>query len=361
MKKITLLLFLALALCLSLPAHAAESLEDSLGVDTLTDALPESAEEALDGLTAADADFDSGLSRLWDYAASKLAEAVGQALRPAVLVVAIALVCSLAGSLKTAGGFDFVCFGGCAAVALTALRDVNSVTALGAATLTELSDFSKALLPTLTTAAAASGAVSSASAKYAAAALFLDVLLSAANGLLLPLIGAYAVCVAAGAAIGDSRLDGAAKLMKRLCKWGMTALAAAFTAYLGVSGLVASGADAAATKAAKAVLSAALPVVGKMVSDASESLVAGAGLLRNTVGVFGLLAVLAVCVTPFLQLGVRYLLFKAAAAVAESIAGSALGRLIDGIGSVYGMVLGLVGTAAVFLFISILSLIRTVV
>lgn len=360
MNMKSLLLCFVLALCLTLPVSAG-GLEESFGVDSLAEALPESAGQALDQLEPADAELDSGLSRLWDYALSKLSVTVRQALRPAALVVAVTVICSLAGGLKTSGGFDYIAFGGCTAVALTALGDVNSVAAMGTAALDELAALSKALLPTLTTVAAASGAVTSASAKYAASALFLDVLLSAANGLILPLICAYAVCVVAGAAIGDSRVAGAAGLMKRLCKFGMTALTAAFTAYLSISGVVASGADAAATKAAKAVLSAALPVVGKMVSDASESLVAGAGLLRNSVGVFGLLAVLAVCVTPFLQLGIRYLLFKAAAAVAEAIAGDRLGKLIDGIGSVYGMVLGLVGAAAVFLFISVLSLIRTVV
>lgn len=360
MKMKTLLIFITLALCMALPVQADESMEEGFGIGALTESLPESAEEALGGLTAVDADVDSGLERILSYALSKLKETVCCALRPASVVAAIALLCSMAGGLSTQGGFDYVSFGGCTAVAITALGDVNSVIAVGTTALDELSAFSKVLLPTLTTVAAASGALTSASAKYAASALFLDVLLSVANTLLWPLIRAYAVCVTAASAVGDGRVAGAARLMKRVCKLGMTALTAAFISYLSVSGTVASGADAAAVKAAKAVISTALPVVGKMLSDASESLVAGAGVLRNTAGVFGLLAVLAVCVTPFLQLGVRYLLFKAAAAVAEAVAGERLGRLIDGIGSVYGMALGLVGTAAVFLFVSVLSLIRMV-
>ena len=359
MRIRTLLLFLLCAALLATPALAAE-LEESFGVDSVEEALPDSAARALDGLTAGEADMDSGLGRLWDYAMSRLKDTVRQVLRPVTAIVAITVLCSLISGMYGKEGINYVNLGGCAAVAAVAVGDVNSVAAMGGSTLAELSDFSKVLLPTLTTVAAASGAVTSASAKYAAAALFLDLLIQAAQGLILPMICGYAACVIAGAAIGDGRLDAAAGLMKRLCKFLMTALVTCFTAYLTITGLVASGADAAATKATKAVLTAALPVVGKLVSDASETLVAGAGLLRNTVGVFGLLAVLGVCVLPFLQLGVRYLLFKAAAAVACAVSGDRLGRLIDGLGSVYGMVLGLVGTAAVFLYLSILSLIRTV-
>ena len=87
---------------------------------------------------------------------------------------------------------------------------------------------------------------------------------------------------------------------------------------------------------------------------------AGAGLIRNTVGILGLGAVVAICAAPFLALGLRYLLFKAAAAVVSAVAGDRVGSLVEGISTAYGMVLALVGTGAIFMFISILSLIRTV-
>ncbi|MCD8256346.1 MAG: stage III sporulation protein AE, partial [Oscillospiraceae bacterium] len=111
---------------------------------------------------------------------------------------------------------------------------------------------------------------------------------------------------------------------------------------------------------AKAALSAALPVVGKTLSDASESLVAGAALVRNAAGIFGLLALLAVVAMPVLRLLLRWLLFQAAAAVASAIAGERLGGLIAGIGNAYAMVLGLVGVGAAIFFLAVVSFLRTV-
>ena len=40
-------------------------------------------------------------------------------------------------------------------------------------------------------------------------------------------------------------------------------------------------------------------------------MLAGAGALRGTVGLVGLLVVLAVCITPFLRLALQYLVYKA--------------------------------------------------
>ena len=72
-------------------------------------------------------------------------------------------------------------------------------------------------------------------------------------------------------------------------------------------------------------------------------------------------AVIAVCAAPFLVIGLRYIVFKAVASVVSVIAGERLGSFVDGIGQAYGMLLGLVGITAMFMFISIFSLIRTVV
>lgn len=63
-------------------------------------------------------------------------------------------------------------------------------------------------------------------------------------------------------------------------------------------------------KAAKFTMSSLVPVVGGILSDAAETVLAGAGILKNAVGVFGMLAVLAMCVVPFLQLGIHYLAYK---------------------------------------------------
>ena len=140
----------------------------------------------------------------------------------------------------------------------------------------------------------------------------------------------------------------------------MTLLVGAFTGYLAISGAVSSAADAVTAKAAKAAISAALPVVGGIVSNAAGAVVAGAGLVRNSVGVLGLLAVLSVILGPFIALGARYLLYKAASVLARSLAPDGLGDLVSAVGTAFGMALALVGSAALMLFISVISLMKAV-
>ena len=46
-------------------------------------------------------------------------------------------------------------------------------------------------------------------------------------------------------------------------------------------------------------------MVGSILADAADTVLAGAGAVRNTVGVAGLLAVLAVCLLPLVRLGAQ--------------------------------------------------------
>ena len=349
---------LLLALLLCTPAFALD--ESDFGASRVEEAVPSEAREVLGG-TAAGRDPEGALERIWAYARDHLGAVAAEVLRPLTAILAVCVLCGVGESFAEASGRgDIVALGGCLAIAALGVEDVHSVLTLGRDSLTELLDFSRVLLPTLTTAAAASGAMSSAAAAYAAAALFSDLLLTLAQTLILPMICAFTAATVASAVLGDQRLDGAVRFLQWATKLLMKALVIAFTAYLSITGILAAATDAATVKAAKSVLSTALPVVGKLMADASEALVAGAGLLRGAIGVYGLLACLVTVLLPVLRLGLRCLLFRAVAAVCAGLAGPRQLRLISGLGNAYGMLLGLVGSAAAMEFLAVISLIRTV-
>ena len=357
----TLLMMLALSALLTVQAHAAE-LENALGVPELEAAVPAEAKEALGGADPLDPAPEGTLERLLEYVRLRFSATLSEVLHPLTGVIAICLLAGVGESFATGGekGQHAVALGSCLGIAVLGGEDVRSVLSMGRETLTGLLDFSRALLSTLAAAVAAGGGVGRAGAAYAASALFSDLLLSAANGILFPVICAFVALASAEAVMGDGRLTGAVGFLRWFARSMMRALAAAFTAYLALTGILASATDAAAVKAAKSVISTALPVVGKLMADASEALVAGIGMVRSAVGVYGLLTCLAVVLIPVMRLGLRCLLFRAAAALCSGIARPRQTRLIASLADAYGMLLGLVGTAAVIAFFSIIYLIRTV-
>ena len=73
------------------------------------------------------------------------------------------------------------------------------------------------------------------------------------------------------------------------------------------------------------------------------------------------LAVLATCLTPFLHLAVQYLVYKLTAFLAGTAGSGVLVELIDALGGAFGLVLGMVGSCALLLLISITSSVSVVI
>lgn len=241
-----------------------------------------------------------------------------------------------------------------------AAGDLDSLMGLGRETILRVSQLSKALLPTLAAAEAASGGITAASVRQVAAVFFSDVLLTVIDQLLLPAVYLYIGIAAAGAVLEGEAMERIGELLKKAVGWVLGGLLTLFTTYLSVSGAVAGAADAQAVKAAQSAMSAAVPVVGGILAEAAESVLAGAGLLRGMIGTAGTLALLGACLTPFLRLGCQYLLYQGASLVAAAAGPPKLIKLIARLGDAFALVLAMTGASAVLLLISLLSSMKAV-
>ena len=239
--------------------------------------------------------------------------------------------------------------------------EVEAMMGLGRAAVEQLALVSKLLVPAMATAAAASGSVTAAGAFQAAAVLFSDILLSMIQKLLLPGVYIYTGLCAASAVLEGTVLEKLALFLKRGITWSLCTLMGGYTAFLTLSGAAAGAADRRMVQAAKTVFSAAVPVVGRVLSEAAETLLAGAGLLQATLGTFGALAVVSICAAPVLRLGGQYLLYQGAALAASFGGAKELGKLLERLSGAFALVLAMAAAAAVLLVISIISVLKVAV
>ena len=347
------LLFLGLALLmLTVPVLAAELPPD------VERALPRDAGKLLDGVEQWDAaGLTDGLRSIWTHLRKDAGKILRSQTRGAASILLVVLLCSLAdGFQKGTGGSGRlpVMAGTLAITALTA-GSLDGLMGSGMAAAEQMNTFSKALLPTLAAVSAISGGVAGATLRQIATVFFADLLLELIHGLLMPMVYLYAGALAAGNSLSDKRLSAVADMIRTVCVRLLTAVLLAFTIYLTISGIFAGTVDSARVRVTKTAISSVVPVVGGIIAEASETVLAGTGVLKGTIGVFGLLGVLALCAYPFLQLGIQYLLYKLTGFLASVIGSPELCVLIQGLGGAFGLILGMVGSCALVLLVSILA------
>lgn len=307
---------------------------------------------------SADLDLNEGAERLLARVMQNLPDTVRRALRGGLALLAVVLLCGMAHSVHAAGGGEqlpVAIMAGALAVTGLSAGDMSLMLGLGRTAIEDMYGFGNVLVPVMAACTAATGSTAAAAVRQMATAMFSNLLIAVINKLLVPLVYAFVAVFTAYAAVGNPGLKRLAELLKWVITTVLTTLLVVFVTYLTVSGAVAGSADAVALKAAKTAISGVIPVVGGIISNAAETILVGAGVLRGTVGVFGLLAVLGLCLTPFLQLGVHYLSYKLSAAIAATLTDGRLAELIGGIGTAFGLIFGMTGSCALLLLISIIS------
>ena len=317
----TLLISLLAAAVLCLPAGAIE-LPDGLDAVVPQELLEDAMEE---GLVA------RGAAYLWEMLRTSLSDALAASLRGAASLMLLALLCGL--------------IEGTAAAALSA-GDVSSLMALGLETLDELAVMAKLLMPTVAAAMASSGSVGSASVWQVGALMASDAFLMLIRDVLVPANRCMIGAAAAGALLPQSRLKELADGIKTLITWALSAILAAFVGFLSLSGLLAGSADRVAVRVGKSVISGAVPIVGGILSEATEALLAGAGALRSTLGVLGVFAVLSLCLAPLLRLTVQYLLYRAAAFFCGMVGSDTLRSFLEQLSSAFSLMLAMTAGGA---------------
>ena len=160
------------------------------------------------------------------------------------------------------------------------------------------------------------------------------------------------------AATGDALLGKVRNFTKWITTWCLKLILYVFTGYISISGIISGVADQTAIKAAKLTISGAIPVVGNILSDASETVLVSAGVVKNAVGTYGLLAVIAVTIIPFISIAVHYFLIKVTAVISSVFAPKTISDLVDDISGAMGLVLAMVGSVSLIQLISVVCFLK---
>ena len=239
-------------------------------------------------------------------------------------------------------------------------HSANSMIRLGENTVKEVNDYGKLLLPALTGTLAAQGAVTSSAALYTGTAFFNSLLGALVASVIVPLLYIYLVLCLACNALAEGTLEKLKDLTKWLMTWLLKTALYIFTGYLGITGVVSGSVDAAAMKATKLTISGMVPVVGGILSDASETVLVSARMIRNSVGVYGLLAVIAIWIGPFIKIGAQYLLLKLTWAICGAFGAKENVKLIGDFSGGMGLLLGMTGTVCMLVLVSTVCFMRCV-
>ncbi len=295
--------------------------------------------------------FGDGLWYVIKQAISQISPELTQAAGVCLSLLAIVVLLTVFENFSPDSG-KTICLAGTVTIALLLLQPTGSVISDAAETIQQISQYGKLLLPVMSGAMASQGGATSAMMLYSGTVAFDILLTTFLSRITLPVIYVFlAVCVA-NRAIQNDILSNISKGIKWFLTWSLKIPVYIFTGYMTITGVISGSVDASAIKAAKIAISGSVPVVGGILSDASETILAGVGLAKSSAGVFGILVLLAILIGPFLKIAVRYGILKLTFMLCSAIGSKESSGLIEDFSAAMGFLLAATGTIC---FIHIIS------
>ena len=355
-------IFLTLAL-LAAPVSAVDAAKtqaDMFGLDELKRAVPEGAQAYLEDVSPTEeTDFSQAVGEILEGAlreSGPIWKKAGQLMLTVLLVV---VLCQMVHSFADGRVTQATALAGALAITACCASEFSALMGLARETLDEISSFSSLLMPVMAAATAAAGGSVSAGGLYSVTAIFSNVLIRLSQALFLPLVYGILALALVDSALEQDRLKGMRQFLEWVVRGGLKAVMYLYTGFMALTGILSGSADAATLKAARLTLSGMIPVVGGIISDAAETVLSSAGLLKSTIGTFGMLAVVGAFVVPFLRIGITYLAFKLAAALSV-VLGGGQGQLLEGLGSAMGFLLAMIGSAALMCLLACCCFLKVV-
>ena len=106
-------------------------------------------------------------------------------------------------------------------------------------------------------------------------------------------------------------------------------------------------------KTAKAAVSNFIPVVGKIMGDTVDSVIGCGNILKNSVGIIGIIIILEIVFVPSIKILALWLTFKITSVVCEAVTDNKIVNLIDQIADSYKILLAMLFSVSIMFIIGI--------
>jgi len=134
--------------------------------------------------------------------------------------------------------------------------------------------------------------------------------------------------------------------------WILGVVLTLFVGVVSLEGNLSSSVDGVTAKTAKAAVSSFIPVVGKILGDAVDTVIGCSSILKNAIGII-VVVVIGICIAPIIKLTILMAVYYLGAALCQPIADSKIISLLEQMGDTFKILLAILCSVSVMLIIGI--------
>lgn len=237
------------------------------------------------------------------------------------LIVAIGVISNLLNGIKskfneksTSGLIHFVCF---LAVVVLTIGMISSISKTSVSSVNSMVSQMNAIFPILLTLMIGIGATASAGVFQPIVAIISTYVADFFTYLILPLFMVSFVFGIINNLSDNIKLDKFNSFISSLFKWCVGLIFTLFFAVFTIQGISAGTFDSLSIRTTKYTIKSYIPIMGGYLSDGMDLILSSTILIKNTVGLVGILMIISTIISPLIEIVVFSLLLKLVSAILQ--------------------------------------------
>ena len=222
----------------------------------------------------------------------------------------------------------------------------------------DLVGFINVLLPLLLTLMLYTGSITTSTILEPIILFAINLISNAIKNLLIPVVFIIVVFSIISKISEKVQIEKLSKFLRTGVVWVLGIVLTLFVGVVSLEGTLSSSVDGITAKTAKAAVSSVIPVVGKVLGDVVDSVLGCGVILKNAVGLVGVIVIIGICIMPIIKIGILSIIYSLSSALIQPIADTKIVKLLEEMGGVFKILLGILCAISVMLIIGITLVIK---
>lgn len=313
--------------------------------------------------SAAKGDFKFSIPGMLDRIVRYLLSEIFLNLDILIKIVILAIICAILKNLQNSFLSEsvgelafFVCY-----IVIVSVLMISFSTAMKMCTdiIDNMVTFMHAIIPLLITLLISAGSITSAGVFQPILIMLVELGATVIKNFFIPLIFLVTVLNIVNNISDKIQLTRLSGLLKQICTWGLGLILTVFIAVVSIQGSMGAVVDGVTSKTAKFAIGTFIPVVGKYLADAADTVVGCTLVIKNASGLIAMIGIIIICLAPLIKILALVVLYRLASAFVEPISDKKITNCLSDMASSLTYILGITAAVAIMFLIAITVVIST--
>lgn len=276
-------------------------------------------------------------------------------------LIFISILCALLKNLSNSFGSNTtgqIAFYGCYLIIIgIAVKSFIVTMNIGQVAINNMVSFMQALIPVLLTLLIAVGSITASAIFKPIIVASIGITSTIMKDLIIPLVLFAAILATINNFTSKIQISKLASLIKQICLALIGLILTIFMGIISIQGVIASSTDGVTMRTAKFAIDSFIPIVGGFMSEAIDAVLGCSLLLKNAIGVVGLILLLMIVAYPIFKILSIIIIYKIAAAIIEPITDSKIVSCLNDMSSSITILFATVISVAIMFFIAVTAVV----